>query len=74
MDIPFWWIIIAAVLAVIITAVATFFIVKKIFEKQMEKNPPINPAMIRALYTSMGRKPSESQIKNVMRSVQKHKK
>ena len=72
--IEFWWIIIAVIVSVVLAAVATFFIVKKIFEKQMEKNPPINPAMIRALYTSMGRKPSESQIKNVMRSVKKHKK
>ncbi|MBQ4182904.1 MAG: YneF family protein, partial [Bacilli bacterium] len=43
-----------------------------IIQKQMEKNPPINEKMIRAMYMQMGRKPSEAQIRAVMNSVKKN--
>ena len=39
------------------------------FKKQLQKNPPINEKMIRAMYMEMGRKPSEAQIKRIMASV-----
>ncbi|CAM9139455.1 MAG: YneF family protein [Mycoplasmatales bacterium] len=47
-----------------------FFVTKKMFEKQLRENPPINEKMIRAMFLQMGRKPSEAQIKSVMRSMQ----
>ncbi|TCG11675.1 YneF family protein [Mycoplasma todarodis] len=47
-----------------------FFVTKKMFEKQLKENPPINEKMIRAMFLQMGRKPSEAQIKSVMRSMQ----
>ncbi len=47
-----------------------FFVTKKLFEKQLRENPPINEKMIRAMFLQMGRKPSEAQIKSVMRSMQ----
>ncbi|CAM9124124.1 YneF family protein [Mycoplasma marinum] len=47
-----------------------FFITKRLFEKQLRENPPINEKMIRAMFLQMGRKPSEAQIKSVMRSMQ----
>ena len=59
-------IIIGTVLA---AAVATFFITRWYFNKQLEKNPPINEAMIRAMYRQMGRNPSEKQVREVMRNV-----
>ena len=40
-----------------------------LFKKQLQKNPPINEKMIRAMYMEMGRKPSEAQIKRIMASV-----
>ncbi|SYV92107.1 transmembrane protein [Mesomycoplasma hyorhinis] len=43
------------------------------FEKQIKNNPPINEKMIKAMYMQMGKKPSESQIKAVMRSVKNAK-
>ena len=46
-----------------------FFITKRMFEKQLRENPPVSEKMIRAMFLQMGRKPSESQIKNVMRSM-----
>lgn len=55
----------------IVAAIATFFITKKYFEKQLRENPPINEKMIRAMFMQMGRKPSEAQIRQVMKQLQK---
>ena len=38
-------------------------------EKQLKENPPVNEKMIRAMFMQMGRKPSEAQIKQVMKSM-----
>ena len=53
----------------LIGAAISFFVTKKIFEKQLKENPPINEKMIRAMYMQMGRKPSEKQIREIMRSM-----
>ena len=50
-------------------AAITFWLTKKLFEKQLRENPPVNEKMIRAMFLQMGRKPSEAQIKSVMRSM-----
>lgn len=55
--------------ALILGAVAGFFGARYFFKKQLEKNPPINENMIRAMFRSMGRKPSEAQIRQVMKSM-----
>ncbi|MDR0341370.1 MAG: YneF family protein [Mycoplasmataceae bacterium] len=56
----------------IIAAVAFFIIGAKVVSAQMKKqlreNPPINEAQIRAMYSQMGRKPTEQQVKQVMNS------
>lgn len=57
------------VLALIAGALAGFFIGRKLIMKELEKNPPINEKMIRAMFTSMGRKPSEAQIRAVMNNI-----
>lgn len=54
-------------------AVLAFFLTKRMFEKQIKENPPITEKMIRAMFLQMGRKPSEAQIKAVMRSMQNAK-
>jgi len=51
----------------------TFFITKKLIEKQLRENPPISEAQIRAMFMSMGRKPSEAQIRNTMNSMKNAK-
>ena len=69
-----WWHLVLIVIFVILAAaVATFFITKKIFEKQLKENPPVNEAMIRAMMTQMGRTPSEKQVRAVMRSMNEAK-
>ena len=60
-------------LGVVIGLVAGFFLARKYFQKQIEKNPPINEKMIRAMFMQMGRKPSEAQIKQVIKSMNQYK-
>lgn len=54
-------------------AVGGFFVARKLFVSQLKKNPPINEKMIRAMFMQMGRKPSETQIKQVMNSMNRYK-
>lgn len=53
----------------LVGAAIAFFLTKRMFEKQVRENPPINEKMIRAMYMQMGRKPSEKQVREIMRSM-----
>ena len=53
----------------LVGGVVGFFIARKMFKNYLEKNPPINENMIRAMMTQMGRKPSERQVKQVMAAM-----
>lgn len=67
-----WWaVLIIGVASALIGGLVGFIVTKKIFEKQLQKNPPINENMIRAMYLQMGRKPTESQIKSVMQAMKR---
>jgi len=50
-----------------------FYFTRRAFIKQLKDNPPINEKMIRAMYMQMGRKPSEAQIKQIMKSMDQNK-
>ena len=56
-----------------IGAIVAWVFSQKFFKKQLKKNPPVNEKMIRAMFLSMGRKPSESQIRQVMNSMNQYK-
>ena len=70
MTLEVWQFILIVLLELIVVAIATFFIVRKIFASQLKKNPPINEKMIRAMMTQMGRTPSEKQVRAVMKSME----
>lgn len=53
----------------IVSGIVTFFLSRRAFEKQLKENPPVTEKMIRAMYMQMGRKPSEAQIKAVMKTM-----
>ena len=53
----------------ILGAVGGFFGARALITREMKKNPPINEKMIRAMFQQMGRKPSEAQIRAVMRAM-----
>lgn len=61
--------IIYLVIGLIIGGIIGFFLARHYFQKQMKENPPINEKMIRAMYAQMGRKPSEAQIRSIMKSM-----
>ena len=52
--------------------IAGFFLSRWFFKKELQKNPPINENMIRAMFMQMGRKPSEAQIRAVMNSMKRN--
>ena len=56
----------------IIGAVVGFFVARWLFKKQLRDNPPINEAQIRAMYASMGKKPSEKQIRATMNAMKRN--
>lgn len=68
-----WQFIVIILGVLLLTAIVTFFVVRKLFTRQLEKNPPVNEAMIRAMMTQMGRTPSEKQVRAVMRSMNEAK-
>lgn len=57
------------ILGLLIGLVIGFFAARYFFKRNLKKNPPINEKMIRAMFLQMGRKPSEAQIKQIMKSV-----
>ena len=57
--------------ALVVELIVGFFGARWFFKRQIEKNPPINEGMIRALYQSVGRKPSEADIQRTMNAVKR---
>ena len=57
------------IIGLIIGGLLGFYFTKKKFEKELKENPPINEKMIRAMFLQMGRKPSEAQIRSIMKSM-----
>ena len=53
----------------VVGGVAGFFLARYFLKKQIEKNPPINEKMVRVMLTQMGRKPSEKQVREIMRQM-----
>ena len=67
----FWSTLLWFFFGAVVSAIVTFFLTKKHFEKELREHPPIDEKMIRAMFMQMGRKPSEAQIRQVMRSLTK---
>ena len=70
---PLWLQIVLPIVTLLIGGVVGFFLSRNYFKKYLEKNPPINENMIRAMMSQMGRKPSEKQVRQVMQSMQQAK-
>ena len=64
-----WVFVVCLILALIAGFVGGFIVARVVFKRYMEKNPPINENMIRAMMSQMGRKPSEKQVKQVMAAM-----
>lgn len=71
MSIEIWQFVLYLVLSLILGGVGGFFFARWLLKRELAKNPPINENMIRAMFISMGRKPSEAQIKAVMNNMKR---
>ena len=52
--------------------VVGFFIAKHFMQKYLKQNPPINEEMIKALMSQMGRTPSQKQVNQMMKQMEKY--
>lgn len=68
-----WMDLLYVALGLIIGLVIGFFVSKKMFTKQLQDNPPINEKMIEVMMSSMGRKPSQKQVRQVMQQMNKYR-
>ena len=59
-------------LGLVIGLIAGFLIAKKIFQKQLKENPPVSEEMIKTLMRGMGRNPSQKQVNQLMKQMQKY--
>lgn len=66
-----WQDILLVLLGLIVGAVIGFFVSKKLMTKYLKKNPPINEEMIRALMSGMGRTPTQKQVNQMMKNMNK---
>ena len=55
-----------------IGGVLGFFIARKVMQKYIKQNPPINEQMIKAMMSQMGRTPSQKQVNQMMKSMSKY--
>ena len=67
-----WLDILQVFIGILIGVAIGFFIAKKVMTNYLKKNPPINEEMIKALMMQMGRKPSQKQINQMMKSMEKY--
>lgn len=65
----FWNTLIYLLVGLVIGGGLGFYFTKTWMEKKIKENPPINEKMIRAMFMQMGRKPSEAQIRAIMKSM-----
>ena len=66
------WDILYVIIGLIVGLVSGFLIAKKMFTKQLKENPPINEEMIKTLMRGMGRNPSQKQVNQLMKQMQKY--
>ena len=66
-----WMDILYLVIGLVVGLIAGFFISKKLVSKQLKENTPINEEMIKTLMRGMGRNPSQKQVNQLMKQMQK---
>ena len=60
------------IIGLIIGIIIGFFVTKTYMKKYLKKNPPINEKMIEATMSSMGRKPSQKQVRQIMNQMNRY--
>ena len=67
-----WLDILQVFIGIVVGFVIGFFICRKVMKNYLKKNPPINEEMIKTLMMQMGRKPSQKQVNQMMKSMEKY--
>ena len=68
-----FWDILYLVIGLIVGFVIGFFIARNYMQKYLKQNPPINEQMIKTMMSGMGRTPSQKQINQMMKQMNKIK-
>ncbi|MGX7143252.1 YneF family protein [Enterococcus saccharolyticus] len=66
-------VVLIAIIALVIGAVGGFFLARKYMQDYLKKNPPVNEDMLRMMMMSMGQKPSEKKIRQMMQQMKNQK-
>ena len=69
----FWMSLLSLIVGLLVGGGLGYYFTRRTFLKQLKENPPINEKMIRAMFMQMGRKPSEAQIRQIMKSMEQYK-
>lgn len=59
------------VVGLIAGGIIGFLVARKYMKKYLKDNPPINEKMIRAMMSGMGRTPTQKQVNQMMRQMNK---
>jgi len=63
--------IIYVIIGLIVGFLIGFFAARHFIQKQLKENPPISEEMIKTLMRGMGRNPSQKQVNQLMKQMQK---
>ena len=66
------WDLLYALGGLLLGAVIGFLVARKLMKKELKKNPPINEQMIKTMMSQMGRTPSQKQVNQMMKSMEKY--
>ncbi len=58
-------------LGLVLGLVLGFFLARKFMKKYLKENPPINEKMIKIMMQQMGRTPSQKQVNQMMKAMNK---
>jgi uncharacterized protein len=64
-----WLVIVLVGLALVVGAGGGFYLSQRVTKKYLKENPPVSEKMIRLMFQQMGRKPSEKQVREIVRSM-----
>ena len=66
------WDILYVLFGLIVGLVVGFLLAKHFMKKQLKDNPPINEEMIKTVMRGMGRNPSQKQVNQLMKQMQRY--
>lgn len=66
-----WQDILLVFVGLIAGCVIGFLVSRKLMNKYLKQNPPINEEMIRTLMSGMGRTPTQKQVNQMMKNMNK---